>query len=173
MGPMSVHQALMFRQLSPDITYFCHTMPPDEERAEQLAARGIGVVDGEAVSLLIVDDRMIGLELADGTVVHRDALAISPRMVARAGVFADLGLRSSDHPSGMGEHISTDATGRTDVPGVWAAGNVTDLMAQVGSSAAAGAFAAAQINADLIADETQRAVAEYRRGAPIEAAHVP
>ena len=73
----------------------------------------------------------------------------------------------------MGEHIPTDPTGRTDVPGVWAAGNVTDLMAQVGSSAAAGAFAAAQINADLIAEETQRAVEEYRRGAHPDAAQVP
>ena len=173
MGPMSVHQALMFRQLSPDITYFCHTMPPDDEQAEQLAARGIRVVDGKVVSLQIVDDRLAGLELADGTVVHRDALAISPRMVARAGVFADLGLRLLDHPSGMGEHIPTDATGRTDVPGVWAAGNVTDLMAQVGSSAAAGAFAAAQINADLIAEETQRAVEEYRQEAPTDAAQLP
>jgi len=36
------------------------------------------------------------------------------------------------------------------VPGVWAAGNVTDLSAQVGSAAAAGATAGAQINYDLV-----------------------
>jgi len=42
---------------------------------------------------------------------------------------------------------------------VWAAGNVTDLSAQVGTSAAAGAFAGAQINFDLAQEETARAVA--------------
>jgi hypothetical protein len=54
--------------------------------------------------------------------------------------------------------------GRTDVAGVWAAGNVTDLSAQVGAAAAAGAFAAAQINADLVEEETRRAVERHRRG---------
>jgi thioredoxin reductase len=45
------------------------------------------------------------------------------------------------------------------VPGVWAAGNVTDLSAQVGAAAAAGALAGAVINADLVEEETKRAVA--------------
>ena len=52
--------------------------------------------------------------------------------------------------------------GRTVVPGVWVAGNVTDLVAQVGAAAAGGATAAAHLNADLVAEDTARAVAEYR-----------
>jgi hypothetical protein len=83
-------------------------------------------------------------------------------MVARADVLAALGLRPADHPSGMGEHIPADPTGRTEVPGVWVAGNVTDLAAQVGAAAAAGALVGAQINADLIGEETRQAVAAYR-----------
>ena len=62
----------------------------------------------------------------------------------------------------MGEHIPADPAGRTEIPGVWAAGNVTDLAAQVGGAAAAGAMAGAQINADLVAEETRRAVAAGR-----------
>ena len=161
-GPMSTHQALLFRQLSDDVVYFSHATPPNDEQAEQLAARGIRVVDGEVASLEVVEDRLTGVRLFDGTVVERDALVVSPRMVARAGFLADLGLRPSQHSSGLGEHIPTDPTGRTDVPGVWAAGNVTDLAAQVGASAAAGAFAAAQINADLVAEETRLGLEAYR-----------
>jgi hypothetical protein len=48
---------------------------------------------------------------------------------------------------------------------VWVAGNVTDLMAQVGGSAAAAAVAGAQINADLVAEETREAVAAFRSAA--------
>ena len=59
----------------------------------------------------------------------------------------------------MGSHIPADPTGRTEVPGVWAAGNVTDLAAQVGAAAAAGALAGAVINADLVEEETRLAVA--------------
>jgi thioredoxin reductase len=110
-GPMSVHQALLFRQLSADITFFSHTMPPPtDEEAEQLAARGIGVVDGEVASLEIVEDRLVGVRLRDGTVVRREALAVSSRMAPRAGFLAALGLRPAAHPSGAGEYIPSDTT---------------------------------------------------------------
>jgi thioredoxin reductase len=162
-GPLAVHQALLFRQWSADITLFSHiTAPPTGEQAEQLAARGISVVHGEVKSLEIVDDRLVGVRMHDDTVIARQALAVAPRVTARSGVLAALGLRPTAHPQGVGEYIAADATGLTAVPGVWVAGNVTDLLAQVGSAAAAGAFAAAAINADLIAEETRRAVAAYR-----------
>jgi thioredoxin reductase len=62
----------------------------------------------------------------------------------------------------MGEHLVADATGRSAVPGVWLAGNVTDLSAQVGAAAAAGAAAGAQVNYDLVLEDTRRAVAAAR-----------
>ncbi|MFF2549382.1 NAD(P)/FAD-dependent oxidoreductase [Nocardia sp. NPDC058058] len=162
-GPMSVHQALLFRQWSPDITYFAHHVPPTAEQAEQLAARGIPVVTGDVAALEITDGNIVGVRLADGTVVPRTAVAVATRMVARASFLAPLGLKAVDHPSGMGEHIpATDPTGRTEIPGVWVAGNVTDMSAQVGASAAAGAMAGAMINADLVTEETATAVAAYR-----------
>ncbi|AGP60470.1 thioredoxin reductase [Streptomyces rapamycinicus NRRL 5491] len=162
-GPLSLHQVMLFRQWSDDVTFFSHTLPvPTGEEAEQLAARGIRVVSGEVASVEIVEDRLVGVRLRDGHVVKREALAVAPRMVAHTGFLAALGLRPVEHPSGAGEHIPSDATGRTDVPGVWVAGNVTDLSAQVGAAAAAGATAAAHINADLIAEETREAVAAAR-----------
>ncbi len=161
-GPMSVHQAQMFRQLSDDVTFFSHTTPPTAEQAEELAARGIRVVAGTVAGIETDGDRITGVRLADGTVVARRAVAVASRMVARAGFLAGIGLRPVPHPSGMGEHVPADPTGRTEVPGVWVAGNVTDLSAQVGPSAAAGANAGAQINADLIAEETRAAVEAYR-----------
>jgi thioredoxin reductase len=162
-GPRSVHQALLFRQLSADVTFFSHTMPPPAgEEAEQLAARGITVAEGEVTSLEIAGDRLTGVRLGGGRVVNRDALAVSPRMAVRAGFLTPLGLHPAEHPWGTGDYIRSDAAGRTDVPGVWVAGNVADPAAQVGAAAAAAAAAAAQINAELVAEETQGAVAAYR-----------
>ncbi|MFG1795195.1 NAD(P)/FAD-dependent oxidoreductase [Nocardia sp. NPDC049149] len=162
-GPMAVHQALLFRQWSPDVTLFAHTMPAlAVADAEQLAARGIRVVDGEVASLEVVDDRLTGVRLSDGTVVPRAAVTVMSWMRARTDFLAALGLQPVAHPSGLGEHIPVDATGRTEAPGIWAAGNVTDLSAQVSGAAAAGAFAAAQINADLVAEDTRQAVAAWR-----------
>ncbi|HEY6740389.1 MAG TPA: NAD(P)/FAD-dependent oxidoreductase, partial [Actinopolymorphaceae bacterium] len=71
-GPTSVHQALLFRQWSTDVTLITHLAPtPTGDDAEQLAARGIRVVEGEVESLDIVDDRLAGVHLHDGTVVAR------------------------------------------------------------------------------------------------------
>lgn len=157
-GPRSVHQALLFRQLSDDVVYFRRGTALDDAEAAQLAARGIRVVDGGVSALVIADDRLAGVRLTDGGVVPRQAVAVGARMAARAGFLADLGLKPSEHPGGMGVHIPADPAGHTEVPGVSAAGNVTDLFAQVGASAAAGALAGAVINADLVEEETRRAV---------------
>lgn len=59
----------------------------------------------------------------------------------------------------MGEYIAAGPTGLTAVPGVWVAGDVTDLTAQVGAAAAAGALAGAAINLDLVTEEAREAVA--------------
>jgi thioredoxin reductase len=162
-GPMAVHQVLLFHQLSADVILFAHDQPaPSGEQAEQLDALGIRVVTGEVTGLEVADDRLVGVRLADGTVVERSAVAVQSRMVARAGFLAGLGLTPAPHPSGMGEHLVADPAGRSAVPGVWLAGNVTDLTAQVGSAAAAGASAGAQVNADLVAEDARRAVAASR-----------
>jgi thioredoxin reductase len=164
-GPRSMHQVLLFRQLSDDVTYFINGGSLDERDAEQLAARGIRVVDGRVRAVDVSDDRLAGVRLDDGTLVPVDALALMPRMVARATFLADLGLRLAPHPSGLGDHLPVDATGSTNVAGVWAAGNVTDLSAQVGGSAAAGAFAGMQINADLVTEEAELALSARRASA--------
>ena len=162
-GPMAVHQALLFRQLTADLTLFLHTAPqPTDEEAEQLAALGITVVEGEVASLEVHEDRLTGVRLQDGEVVPRDAVVVSPRLAARAGILADLGLETTELPHGLGEYVESDATGLTAVPGVWVAGNVTNPTAQVLASASAGAMAGAVINADLVAEDTREAVAAHR-----------
>jgi thioredoxin reductase len=160
-GPMSVHQALLFTQWSKDVTFFTHRSPaPTGEEAEQLAVRGVRVVEGPLAEVVVEDDTLTGVRLEDGTTVARDALVVASHMVARAGVLEGVGLKAVEHPTGVGEHVpSVDGLGRTDVPGVWVAGNVTDLGAQVGASAAAGAMAGAQINMELLQEETRLALA--------------
>jgi thioredoxin reductase len=159
-----VHQALLFRQWSADLVVFTHTAPPlAAEQTEQLTARGIRVISGRVRRVLTAHDRLTGVELEDGSVVGRRALVVAPRMVARSAMLAGLGLEPTPHPSGLGEHIAVQQNGQTDVPGVWAAGNVSDIVAQVVGAAAGGVMVAAQINADLVMEETRLAVEASRR----------
>ncbi|MFK4182460.1 NAD(P)/FAD-dependent oxidoreductase [Streptomyces sparsogenes] len=162
-GPLSVHQALLFRQWSPRVTLFLHTGADlAEEEWERLAARGIAVVDGEVTGLAVEDDRLAGVRLASGRRVPVEALAVAPRMVARSEVLSGLGLRAVEHPRGVGTYVASDAGGLTEVAGVWVAGNVTDLMAGVPVAQAAGVQAAMAINADLVEADTDAAVARRR-----------
>ncbi|MEU4344941.1 NAD(P)/FAD-dependent oxidoreductase [Nocardia sp. NPDC023852] len=159
----SVHHALLFRQWSAQVTLLRHTSPePTSEQAEQLAARGIPVVDGTVTGLEIVDDRLTGVRLDSGRIVPITTLAVAPRLAARDAVPAALGTETSDHPWGLGTHLAADASGRTSVPGVWAAGNVTDLIAGVAQAAASGVTVAAAVNTDLVDEDTRSAVERWR-----------
>lgn len=160
-GPNSIHQALLFRQLSDDVVYLGHTMPPEQEQARQLAARSIQIIDGEVSAVEADNGRLVGVRLSDGTLIERDVVVVSPRLRARASFLSELGLTPTEHPSGLGEHVRVDPTGQTEVPGVWAAGNLADPAAQVGGSAAAGALAAIRINADLVQEDTHRALKDH------------
>ena len=164
-GPMSVHQTLLFRQLSEDVTLLRHTMPdPGQEALEQLAALGVPVVDGTVRRLHREGGRLRAVVLEDGREIAADALAVAPRFVARTGLYEQLGGSPSEHPVG-GTSIATEPMGRTAVPGVWAAGNAGDLAATVAAAAAAGVAAGAGLNAELVAEDAATAVARARTGA--------
>ncbi|MFJ9396477.1 NAD(P)/FAD-dependent oxidoreductase [Streptomyces californicus] len=165
-GPLAVHQALMWRQWSDDVTLFLHTGPePSAEEYEELAARDVAVVDGKVAGLEIADDRFTGVRLTSGRVVPREALVVQARFTARSAVLESLGLTPvAQEMAGtvVGTYIPSDPTGATEVPGVWVAGNVTRLTEQVVGAAAAGLMAAGALNGDLITEDTRLAVAARR-----------
>ena len=157
---MAVHKALMLRQWVQDLTLFVHTAPePTPEQAEQLASRGIRIVDGEVEALEMSDGRLARLRMVDGSAQTVQSVVINPVMKSRSELLCSLGLTPTPHPMGVGEFIAADPAGLTEVPGVWVAGNVTDLSAGVIAAAAAGMVAAVSVNADLTAEDTARAVA--------------
>ena len=157
-GPASVHQALLFRQLTDDLVYFADGTDLDDEARARFAARGIRVVDTPVAEIDSSDECIRGVRLTDGEFVPRRVLTVATTVLARTDGLDGLGLPMEDLPGGMGRRIVSGMAGATAVPGVWVAGNATDLMAQVGASAAAGALAGAHINADLVTADTDAAL---------------
>ncbi|MFB4273225.1 FAD-dependent oxidoreductase [Nonomuraea sp. GTA35] len=177
-SPLATHQALLWRQWSDDVILFLHTAPePGEEAREQLAARGVTVVEGEVTGVVVTGDRLAGVRLAGGREVPRQALAVGTRLNARLDGLEGLGLETADQEMNgfvIGTYIPADPMGKTGVPGVYVAGNVNNVVDQVVSASAAGVRAGAAINADLVAEEARAAVAARR--AAIAAAppgHIP
>ena len=172
---LAVHHAMLFRQLSDDVVVVLAegTEPPAAEDLERLAVRGVEVLDDAPVEVLVGDESgdetgdgvLRGVRLASGAVLERDALVVSPVVHARADFLAGLGLHAV--PFEMGAHVlgtclPAEPTGATAVPGVWAAGNLVDPMAQVIASAAGGLRAGATINADLAQEDAQTALDTHR-----------
>ncbi|GAA1491244.1 NAD(P)/FAD-dependent oxidoreductase [Brachybacterium sacelli] len=166
--PASLHQALMFRQLSDDVVVFAAGVEIDEEARERCAARGIRILEEPIEEILDGPEGTIaGVRLAGGEVVARTTLAVATVMSPRTEGLEGLGLRLEDVGGGMGQKIVSGFAGAAEVPGVWIAGNAADPSAQVGASAAGGALAGGHINGMLVMADAESAVAAQREAAVV------
>jgi len=152
-SPGAVRYAQLVRQWTDDLVYVAPSGTLTVDERTQLVARGIGVVEGAVEHLVVDADELRGVLMRDGRVVRLDALFVPPRFVPNNQLLADLGCAVDDDG-----WVTTDGTGRTSVPGVWAAGNVVDPRAQVITAAGAGSAAAIALHADLTEEDVRDAV---------------
>jgi len=147
----SVEHAHLIRQWSDDLIFFTHSHALTEAERKQLVARGIRVVDGTVRGLVLEDDRLRGVVLDDGRAVERTALFVRPEMRPRLdGLLQHVNVETDE----LG-FVRVDATGRTSVSGIWAAGNAANPRAQVITAAGEGSAAAISINADLVEEDAR------------------
>lgn len=153
--PMGLHPAGLFRQLSAQHTVVLHgDVKVDESAVDLLRAGGVTVVRGQVRRVVTADaGRLTGIELTDGQRVEAEAVVVGPRFKARVEPFTALGLHTTDHPTGLGDVVEVDTSGATAVPGLYAAGNLTDPSHQVSSAAAHGSRVGAMISFDLAHDD--------------------
>lgn len=159
---LAVAHAHLIRQWSDDVVFFTHGAALTASQSEQLVARAIGVVDEPVARLVVENDQLSGVELESGRVVRRAAVFVRPHFVPNDDLLVRLGCAT--HDNGW---VATDATGRTSVPGVWAAGNAVNPRAQVITAAGEGSAAAIAINNDLVEEDLPIEVANFRLGLPV------
>jgi thioredoxin reductase len=153
-GPGSVEHALLVRQWSDNVVFFAHTHPVTAGERAALDARGVSVVDGVVAQLSVVDDRLDAVQLGDGRAIPRSAVFIRPSLHPHEGDLIDSLACEVDE----GGFVQVDASGRTSVPGVWAAGNAANPRAQVITAAGEGSAAAISINNDLVEEDVRNAL---------------
>ncbi|WP_139347802.1 NAD(P)/FAD-dependent oxidoreductase [Nocardia donostiensis] len=152
--PFSVHQAALVRQWSDDVIFFPREIALSGEEHRRLEARGVRVVEGDVARIVVHDAHLSGVELASGEVFPRAAVFVGPCFVPRDELLTRLRCAVGDDG-----WVAVDATGRTSVPGVWAAGNVVDSPAQLIHAAAAGSRAAVAVNHYLLEQDIQSSLA--------------
>ena len=165
--PMAAHQALLFRQLSDDVVVVVHDGVdlPDEE-VERLGAIGVRFAHGTPQEVVTDGDALVGLRLADGSVLERQAIVVASRPRVRADFLGPLGIEPKPvemRGVALGSVIDVEPmTGATAVPGIFAAGNATDIAMILVASAAHGTRVGAWINAELASADASRAVQARR-----------
>jgi thioredoxin reductase len=157
-SPETVHYAQIVRQWADDVVLFAPTGTLNAEQRSELVARAIGVVEGTVKQVLVEDDHLRGVEMDDGRIVAQDVLFVPPRFVPNNDLVVALGCEVDENGFAV-----RDPYGRTTIPDVWVAGNLTNPRAQVITAAGEGSAAAIAINADLVQEDVRRAVRDLNK----------
>lgn len=88
-------------------------------------ANGVRVVEGTALARLLGESRVEGAELSDGTMIAADCVVVGVGVVPSTGLAQAAGVT-------LDNGIAVDSLGRTDVPGIWAAGDCASFPWQGG-----------------------------------------
>lgn len=140
-------RAVLISQWSTDLLVCTNRVGTVSDREEAaLAARGIRVDRRPIADVEGAEGRMTGVRFADGSFDARAGGFVRPAW--RAAITAINGLALELDPHGL---VIVDGRGRTNVPGVYAAGDVTPPgPKQLIVAAGEGATVAATVNRDLL-----------------------
>lgn len=140
-------RALLVSQVTDDLIVFTNGSAALDGHAESdLVRRGIQVEHRRVADVVGERGVMTGVQLADGEIVPRAGGFVRPQWSVPLDFCADLSLAQDSHG-----YVVVDAHSRTNVPGVYAAGDITPPgPQQLVIAAGSGARAAMSINRFLV-----------------------
>ncbi|WP_182113779.1 MULTISPECIES: NAD(P)/FAD-dependent oxidoreductase [unclassified Actinotalea] len=162
--PEDAVKAFTMTQWTDAVTVVLHGVDPDDVEPavrRRLDALDIPVLPGPVTALVLEDDALVAVRTPAGE-VRLGALVVQPRLVASDALLTALGAHVQAGPSG--HTVVAEPDGRTGVPHVFAAGNVTDPSSQVVMAAAAGYRTALAVDHDLIDEDVEAAVRRSAAG---------
>lgn len=152
-GDRAVHSALLLRAWTDDIVVLTNGSGGlDDAHAEKLSAAGVSVNDTPIARFVAEDGELAAVELTDGTRLTRRGALVATTLHQRSPLAAQLGAIGAPTPL-AGDAVVVDALGRTTVPGLFAAGDLTGGMPQVATAVAAGSQTAAAVVQHLLAGD--------------------
>jgi thioredoxin reductase len=148
-GENAFHKTMLLWNWSPNLT-FC-TGGEGEIPAEKRALfekNGITVIETPVSHVEGQDGQVDQIVFTDGTTLNCKAIFIQPAFEHRTPFAQDLGCVLTPQ-----NFVQADTLGRTNVPGLYAAGDLTAQMRSVALAVAQGSSAGAGINYDLIVED--------------------
>jgi thioredoxin reductase (NADPH) len=140
-----VHEALLLRGYTADLSLITFREPwalTSPERST-LSAAGIVIVEAPAAGVVVETDA-VAVQTVDGTVHRFDSLYVALGLRARSALAAALGAEHDEQGA-----LAVDAHQQTTVPGLYAAGDVVQGLAQISVAMGHAAIAATAIHNGL------------------------
>jgi thioredoxin reductase len=159
----SVHTALLLTQWSSDVTFFPDRWRLGEDEERQLLARQVRIAPGEVEA--VTDAGSLGIHV--GGVRHEhDVAFVTSTVEPTDALLREAGCATSDeapHP------VVVNVAGATSVPGIYAAGNTVDPVAQLAQAAAQGSRVGTSVNQSLLDEDVASALVSAVAGRPVTA----
>lgn len=147
-GPGALHQAQLVPDWTDDLVLFANGHAIAGEDRDDLARRGVRVVEEPVAALRHEGGRLRAVALAGGAEVAREALYLVTRSVPTSPIPEALGCRMAEGP--MGPFVEVGELRETSVPGVFAAGDVARPIYNATWAAADGVWAGTAAHRSLI-----------------------
>lgn len=147
-SPMAAHHAMLIAEWGPTTLFLHGQAPPAGPEIEELRRRGVTVEHTPVRALIGEGTSLSALELTDGRSVPLEALYLGIRVQHNSDLALRLGCAVEDGM--MGDIVVVDPLQATNVPGIWAAGDITRGMHSATGASADGMVAGTAIHRDLV-----------------------
>ncbi|MCV7281438.1 NAD(P)/FAD-dependent oxidoreductase [Mycolicibacterium flavescens] len=153
-GERAVHMALLLRCWSDDVIVLtCGADDFDDAQLGRLAAAGVGIEPKVVRELAGDGGRLEAVVFDDGSRLPRTGLLVATTLHQRSPLASRLGVAAGDPTPVAQDPVTVDAMYQTNVPGVFAAGDLSAMMPQVAAAVAAGSGAAAAVMQSLLTED--------------------
>ncbi|WP_217558828.1 NAD(P)/FAD-dependent oxidoreductase [Paenibacillus sp. GbtcB18] len=147
-GGAALHSARTVSGWSKRLT-ICTNGPDEltEEQREELKAHHIPVFDSPIARIESTGGMVEQVVLEDGSAIPCKGIFFAPKLAAGSDLPREIGCRMTE-----GGSVVADPFGKTNVPGVFSAGDAASEMYQAITAASLGSLAAVGINSELLAE---------------------
>lgn len=144
-GEHTMHLTRTVAGWTRDLAVFTDGVPRPQEETEELQRKGIPVYDRPIREIVSEAGETRAIILDDGTEINRTAIFFAPTLLPGSDLPATLGCTVTEFGA-----MKVDEFGRSDVAGIFGAGDGASRMYQVAASVASGSFAGVSINSELL-----------------------
>jgi thioredoxin reductase len=152
-GDEAIHAALLLRGWSNDIVVLTDGAPAlDADERRRLEAANVTIDERRVVELIGHNGQLTAIAFADGSRLDRDGLLVEAPLRQHSDLAEQLGAVCT--PASLGpDLVDVDSLHRTNMPAVFAAGDVCAEQPYVAGAIAAGSQAAMIVVQSLLADQ--------------------